>query len=219
MNGAARTPALRSHGFTLVELLVALVILAITMAMMTSSLGFSARSADAVHARVADSEELYLVYRFLQRQLAQIQPPRGDGLDGSEEPAFVADSRSLAFRGVFAAGAAVPGFSENRIAIEPDDDPGTWRLVLRGDGLSRLGGDGVAGQVLLRGLRAARWQYYVQDRRPGGRWVDRYEPSSRLPALIRLRFELVDDRSQLAHDFVFAPRIDLPVGQVVGGTH
>lgn len=68
-----RRPA-RSGGFTLLELLIGLVLLAITLTIAFAALRFSGRSLERTDALVGDIEEIRVARSVMQRQLAQARP-------------------------------------------------------------------------------------------------------------------------------------------------
>jgi general secretion pathway protein J len=64
----------RSGGFTLLELLIGLVLLAITLTIAFAALRFSGRSLERTDALVGDIEEIRVARSVMQRQLAQARP-------------------------------------------------------------------------------------------------------------------------------------------------
>lgn len=72
---AARAPAF-TRGFTLVELTVALVLMAGMAAVLFGSLSLAARSWDAGESKVADVDEMRQAQSYLREQIASLHPQR-----------------------------------------------------------------------------------------------------------------------------------------------
>jgi len=64
----------RPRGFTLVEVVVALALLAVILAGLVSALVTFAKSAERADARILASDDVRLVYAFLQQSLAEASP-------------------------------------------------------------------------------------------------------------------------------------------------
>ena len=85
------------HGFSLIELLIAMTILALVAGIMSSSVRFSINTASVVEARVAEAETGHLVHRALRRQLQLARPVGLQDEDGDWQVDFVASPNSVAF--------------------------------------------------------------------------------------------------------------------------
>lgn len=66
----------RMRGFTLLEAIVALVVLAMMMAVMTGSIRFAGQSRDAAAARIDTIDNMRIAEDFLRQTLAQAHPKR-----------------------------------------------------------------------------------------------------------------------------------------------
>ena len=90
------TAASHSHGFTLLEMLVAILLFALVMTLSISSVRIAGQSLAAGVNGADATEELRTVSDFLRRQLASLPPLVTD--DGTERRiALKADSKSLSF--------------------------------------------------------------------------------------------------------------------------
>ena len=64
----------RPRGFTLIEVVVALALLAVILAGLVSALVTFAKSAERADARILAGDDVRLVYAFLQQSLAEASP-------------------------------------------------------------------------------------------------------------------------------------------------
>lgn len=93
-----RVARVRNAGFTLIETLIALVLLSVMFAILFSGLRMGASSWDAAQNRVEESTEWAIAARFLQRQLAYArQVDRFDPPEGEPALAFRGQSDHLRF--------------------------------------------------------------------------------------------------------------------------
>lgn len=72
----SRAHAGRDRGFTLLEALVALTLLALMLAVLTGSIRFAGQSRDAVAARLDSMENMRIASDFLRQTLTQAHPKR-----------------------------------------------------------------------------------------------------------------------------------------------
>lgn len=71
-----RTPQSRDRGFTLLEVLVAMVLLGLMMAVMTGSIRFAGQSRDVATTRIDNLDNMRVAQDFLRQTLAQAHPKR-----------------------------------------------------------------------------------------------------------------------------------------------
>ncbi len=177
-----------SRGFTLVEMLVALVVFALLSAATVGLLAYTADQQAAVRARIERVAELQLAGNLLRADLSQVAVRRVRGVDGTpERAAFVAsphDSRHplLAF--------SRRGWSNPDAAPRPALQYVEYRIV--DDRLERRarqhpdGAEAGAPQVLLQGLHNARIAFHSH-----AQWSDGWAGGTTdLPDAVRLEFEL-----------------------------
>lgn len=121
---------MRSSGFTLVEVVIALSLVSvIMMGLITAFVTFGNTSA-RVDRRAFESDDVRLVHGFLRESLASASPRlylRED--DGANVPAFVGEDVRLTWLGLMPARHGVGGLYHMRIDLERDDRGG--RLMLR----------------------------------------------------------------------------------------
>jgi general secretion pathway protein J len=211
MNMCAKS---RCHGFTLVELLVALTILSLVIGLTFGSLQFGVRVADTVEWQVARSQTIHLIQRMLRRQLQQALPvaqPRGHELDGLD---FEARTDRIEFVAPKTVGTGYSGLY--RIAIKVvddiDRDIGSKKLVLSykiltPDDGARFPGYEFREFIILDQFTDAEFAYF-DDSGPGANhWLHEWEDKRTLPALIRLRIEHADSDDTVWPDLIVALKV------------
>jgi general secretion pathway protein J len=95
----ARAIPLRRHpGFTLVELLLALTLMSMLLALAYGGLRASTRAADRGQAILEDSSRIRMAHQFVRRQLNQVAPlVFAQNEDGSERTVFVGEPDRIRF--------------------------------------------------------------------------------------------------------------------------
>ncbi|RPE79559.1 prepilin-type N-terminal cleavage/methylation domain-containing protein [Vulcaniibacterium tengchongense] len=188
MSGGARAPGRAAGGFTLIEVMLATVLLAAGLGLAFATLGAASRSAARGEAIARDSERMRAVEGFLRARLSAARPV-AFGLDpGSALPLrFVGEPERLRFV------ADLPDYLGRGGPYLHD-----FALVDDGDGVRMTLGLGMvlAGEVveetaprppdtLVEGLRGARFRYRALDETGRlGPWLDRWPASDRLPLLV-----------------------------------
>jgi general secretion pathway protein J len=167
-------------GFTLLEMLVAMTLLAIVLGSVAGALNLSGRAFESAASRYDAAGELALARDLLRRRVAQAFPLT-TGPSGQETYLFEARAGSLAFALMEAPGPGGGGPMRAEFRIE--GDPGAQRLVYRQGPLT--GGD-LHASTLLSGQFDLAFDYLETDGVGGARWQREWTHRRRLPALIRL---------------------------------
>lgn len=163
-----------AHGFTLIEVMVALLIFSMIAAAGVALLSFSVRAQATTQARLAEVAGLARLSSALSADLAQLVDRPTRDIDGTARAAFVGEADRLTFvRG---------GRVSYDDAPRPELQKVTWRL--QGDALVRQGWPMLDGAVpgepaaMMAGVRRVRWRY-----RSRGAWSDRFagSPTDALP--------------------------------------
>lgn len=202
----------RTRGFSLLEVLVATMLLAAGMALAFAALSNASRATAAAEAEAARSERLRAVQGFLRRQLegALAMPMQPQAAD--EDPrVFEASASELRLV------APMPGYlSRGGPHVQ------TFRLV-RGPGGLRLefehhllGPEGPIEEarprpplVLLDGIAEARFAVRGLDELgEAGEWQSEWQTSDQVPRLVRLELRFAEPRARWP-TFVAAPRLGL----------
>ena len=187
----------RSRGFTLLEMVIALVLLATMLGLAWSGLGFALRGWDTGEAKGRRTVDLQLAQNFLRRELAEVFPMRW------KDPvtlrlAFEGDARHMRFVSTRAAGASTGGLALVGLALEPGADPRQRNLVMRrvlsDDSANDFALVDAAEQtVLIADVEAASFAYFgAENDFIDPRWVEEWTYKGRIPQLVRLRLKTGD---------------------------
>lgn len=174
----------RNGGFTLLELLIALSILALVATAGAAGLRLGAFGLSRADAHQADLEDLRLMATFIRQRLAEAQPLIAD--PERSTLAFEGERDRVRFAAVLPPGLDRPGVRAFEFAAERRG--GTVDLVL---GEAPWGARGEpARRVLVAGLAGVQIDYFgqkAQDR--DRRWHADWREQPALPSLVRIAFE------------------------------
>jgi general secretion pathway protein J len=195
----------RPAGFTLVELLVALILLGFISMMLAGTLHFAAAAwhrTDALYATAGDFE---VAREELRLRLGDIYPYWDQTDPTAPRVAFdgAADAATFLAPAPLATGGG--GFDRYRLAIEGDE--GDQSLTLAG--APELGWDSspASGTPLLEHAARIELAYYGPDDNGDLRWQDNWSARRALPQLIRIRVTLAPDDERRWSDLVVSPHI------------
>ena len=196
------TRASLHRGFTLLEMLIAVTLLALLVLLAFGSLRTAVRSVRSGEALVERTDRMRLTQEFLRRQLSHAMPLPFERLeDTGENRVFVADRNELRFV------APMPGYLSRGGPhvqwLTLVDGPRGGRLEfdhaqLNGYDPDRPKGDSEREPVvLIEGFRDARFEYRALDEQGElSDWSSSWEDAQRLPLLVRLTLEFDEDTRQ-----------------------
>lgn len=197
--------SVRERGFTLLELLVALLVLGMVMAGVTQGLRFGLRATERQEQLTTQRGDLDAVDRLLRRLVAQMDP-------GTRRtpPVVLGDADALSFTTDLgeAAGALNTTIANVQIAVQ------NGRLLLRWRPAPHVARPGPPAAfstvVILEGVEGFSFQYWgtVGDGPPV--WQSQWRQRS-LPKLVRIRLSFSPGSARRWPDIVAAPvRPDAP---------
>lgn len=184
-------PARRSgeRGFTLVELIVALTILALIAAALFTALRFSARAWEAGEMRAVAASDAAAIRSFLRARLRSAQPATVSTGPRSEMVAFSGDEQSLRFAGPMPPEVGLGGL----YLFTLEQPPGgpvmlDWRLIRPTGPIDIADGRRRPRRLFAAGIRV-RFRYFgALEEGAEARWHFRWQ-AEKLPWLIELRFD------------------------------
>lgn len=208
-------PRRASTGFTLLETVVALTLLAVMLAMLFAGLRLGIRAWDAGTGRGDRADQVLLAWSFLRKELTATFPWR------FKDPLAV----KLAFKGerdrlhfVSMRPAEIGGGGLAFVSFEFEASRGaerSGRLVMRrvfaaAEQRDFVSVDDAEKFTLLDGVTAARFEYFgaENDTTPPS-WTDKWDYTQRLPSHVRLEAKLGDDKLP---DMVVALRLGEEAG-------
>lgn len=211
-------------GFTLMELLVALMLLGLLSAMALGGVRLGARTWETVTDKAGDNSHRQVVRSFLARELAQAAPIQMGAL-GELALAYEGDGESLVFVAPLAPHFGLGGMQRMELAIVDGEGGKDRRLILKrrpwdGDAF----GDSLPGQeedeihLLLDGIAEADFAYRASMQDDGGGWLNDWRGRNQLPALVRLRVTFADARGSGWPDLLVRNRITTLPGCMPGAT-
>lgn len=178
----------RQSGFTLLELLIALTLMGLVLALLYGGLRLGIRSWDAGEARAEAGNDMRLVQEFIRRRLREsVTVYRSDESYG-RVPVFAGEPESIRFVTPMLTHLGLGGLYEVRLGVVEDD--GIGRLVMRwspyrAEDLDEVGG---AERVLVEDVSTAQWAYFgavAVDEEP--QWYERWPNPRERPRLVSLR--------------------------------
>ena len=191
------TAAFRSRGISLVEMLIALVILGMMAALSLGGLRLGVRTWETVGQRVGTESRERIVRTFLRGALSQAMAVHGTRRDGGVAPhlLFEGDEDKLSMIAPLADHLGLGGAQWIELSVEDAEDFETGRrLVLARVPFDRQGADAaepgeMERHVLLEGLSAVRFSYLRISEGGAREWVGEWADEPFLPALVRLSVE------------------------------
>jgi general secretion pathway protein J len=199
-------------GFTLLEFLVALTILALMLGITMNSLNFSVQTSNSVENSIRVTEELHLAQRALRRQIQRAVPMLRETLSGPDQLDFEGGAKAIEFVAPLHGLSWAAGLHRIRFQIEDDVGFGgnSSRLVMyyarnaaAGPDWTEAGG----AVVVLDGFTAAEFDYSSATAPAGVEWLREWRDPMRLPGLVRLRVEYASGSEQvMAPDMLVAIR-------------
>jgi general secretion pathway protein J len=196
----AHPAAGRAHGFTLVEVLLALVLLSLLLAGAVAGVRVATRAVDRGEALIDRTNKLRVAQEFLRRELSQSlalsfeqDPSTGEAtlFEGDEEQlTFVAPMPGYLGRG---------GPYVQRLTFEQQD--GDLRLLFRHALLNGYKADedplddpDLKPVPLLEHIAEARFEYRsLNDQGELDDWTGEWDKKGRLPLMVRIQLEFVPE--------------------------
>jgi general secretion pathway protein J len=200
----------RQHGFTLLELVIALTLLALMSGVLYGALGFAGRSWEGGEAKAEETSSMRLSHTFLRAQLEGQHPLRMRKMP--EHPLVFAGSRDeLRYAAPLPPRISGGGIWYYRLAVVREGDRS--RLVLERqvpdlDAGSLPEFERADRSILAEDIGEVRLSYFGRDSGASNlttpTWRERWDDRNRLPLMIRI--DVVPRRGPAWPTLVVAPR-------------
>jgi general secretion pathway protein J len=182
----------RTAGFTLLELIIALSLLALMAAVLAGSVSLSARSWDGGETKAVEVAEMRQTQEFLRGQLVALYPQRLR--KAVDVPLMFAGEREeIRYAAALPPRVAEGGVYFFRLSLVRGKDAGELvleRVVPEPDAAVLPAFDKAERSILARGITEMRIGYFGRDPNAAvtdePRWRDRWEDTQRLPDLVRI---------------------------------
>ncbi|HTS21495.1 MAG TPA: prepilin-type N-terminal cleavage/methylation domain-containing protein [Casimicrobiaceae bacterium] len=209
----SRAALRRQRGFTLIELTVALVLVALIGSVLYGSLSLAGDSWNRGEAKVQRVNEMRSSEDFLRRTLGAQHPLRFHKV--ADQPLYFLGTRDALSYAAALPGRAGAGMYYFRLSVDGDSGRLVLARVIPDYAAQALPDFGNAeSTVLAGGIGAVRFGYFGRD--PGSAdtvtptWRDRWDDPQRLPDLIRV--DVTPAKGPAWPTLVVEPRIALEVG-------
>ncbi len=189
--------ATRQAGFTLIELVVAMVLLGIMMLLLYSGLTFALRGWDAGDANGRNIVDRRIGENFLRRELSEIFPMRW------KDPmtlkfAFEGEAQRMKFVSSRPAGVSLGGLSLVSLEVAQDSARKSRHLTMRrampDDEAKDFGPlDRAEPTVLIADVESVAFAYFGSENDfTESKWTDTWTYAGRVPQMVRMRVKTAD---------------------------
>ncbi len=191
----------RAHGFTLLELLLSLTILAVIVGMTSGALRIGVRAWEKGERDIENHQKQRIVLDLMKRQLMSASPgefPVGDEetlrLKGDRETLEMVSQRPLSSKNIYG-----KVYARYEVASEED---GLHALVFYEENIALLGKDFKPDDVdedlyheLLSGVHLVRFEYLKGDEDEEPEWREKWDPEDDegLPMAVKIEFREAAD--------------------------
>jgi general secretion pathway protein J len=198
------------NGFTLIEVLIAMTLLGVMVALLFSSLKIAAESWNAGESKIAKVNQKAVVYQFFKRHLTAIRPlPSLDmeqNFEAGSQQVFQGFPQAVRFVAALPASSARKGLQVFNLALDPADSS---LLTVRLTPYRQSDDDSKTEQpvILLQHILEIKFSYFGKTEDIAElQWRDEWLIADRLPSLIKVSIRL-DDGSYWP-DMVFPLKIN-----------
>lgn len=193
MSGARIQDSHRQYGFTLIEVLIAMALLSIMVVLLFGSLRICAQSWEQGESKIAEVNEVAVVYNFFQRHLASAIPLWDDFTQKEERKfSFQGKKQSLQFVSTFPASAGRSGMQLFSIQQQQEDGEQVVKVTLTPFFPTAEGEQWQQEEVvLLRHVRDFSLSYFGVAVDNGGEnsWQDEWLEKETQPQLVKISID------------------------------
>lgn len=189
-----------NHGFTLLELLISITLLAVITTLLAYAIHIGSSAWGRSNQTIASSQDQHLIEEFITREISQARALRIRTSKGSRV-AFEGYRNAVRFAAILPIHRGVGGIYFVSVAAEGADDSQQLALSYRlARPLDFVEGDPESEErtVLVDKLTDAQFQYYgsVTNEEPPS-WMTEWPNEQQLPEMVRVRFATKAKQSDL----------------------
>lgn len=179
-------------GFTLLEVMLAMVLLSIMVVLLFSSLRISAESWDKGESKIAEVNTKAVVYHFFKRYIPVIRPLWNDFSESDRTLSFQGGRDEFSFVSVFSASADRKGLQLFEIKFDKAEKD--IKVVLTPFYPTIENAEWKREEViLLENVEKFKVSYFAkEDFDSNGSWVSNWQGKNNLPLLIKIKITLQD---------------------------
>ncbi|HEY1723151.1 MAG TPA: prepilin-type N-terminal cleavage/methylation domain-containing protein [Magnetospirillaceae bacterium] len=196
MTEPARHRRENEAGFTLIEMIVAMTLLAILALVVTGSIGFGGRVAEAATTRSERLDRLWTGYTLMRNQIAAAYAPKANT---ARADAFAGSTDILAL--IAPAPPQLPMGGDQRVAFHIERSASGKELVAEWQAQSSA--ERPRRSILIEGLAAGAFAYVGPTDQ--AQWLSRWDQADALPRLVRFAGTFTDGTA--LPSFIAAPRL------------
>lgn len=199
------------RGFTLIEILVALALMAMIAVILTTSLQLGGHTWQRVMRVTSSTDDIAQAQEILRLRMSALYPDDQTAGDISHRAFLISNGTSLEFSGA-ASEATADGVLRYAIGVSVESGALEIRSWPDKQGHADPPGDRNA-ETLLPHVASLAVQFWMKPEATPGRWVDRWD-SNKLPQLIRVDVVFGADDKRRWPPLYIEPRVDTPANCV-----
>ncbi len=182
----------QAKGFTLIEVLIAMTLLSIMVVLLFGSLKICADSWEKGESKIAEVNEIAVVYNFFQRHLSVARPLWKDlSEEGERIFSFQGKAQSLQFISAFPASAGRSGLQAFTLDLQNEDNKQVINVTITPFFSAVEGEEWHKEEVtLIKGVSEFTMAYYGSDGGDSEVWQEQWLDRDVLPRLVKINIEL-----------------------------
>jgi prepilin-type N-terminal cleavage/methylation domain-containing protein len=201
------------RGFTLIEILVALALMAMIATILITSLQIGGHTWQRVMRAASSTEDIEQAQEFLRIRLSSLYPDDRAAPDITGPRFLVSNGESLEFSGA-APESSADGSLRYQIAVSRES--GALEVRSRVDRIDNSDSSAFtfAAERLVSHVASMSVQFWLKPDETPGRWVDRWNDARQIPRLIRIDVAFGPEDNRRWPSLYVEPRIDTPANCV-----
>lgn len=199
---------MHARGYTLIELVVALAVLALSSLLMAQGVRFGLRAWGSVDRRLSRAEAVAETQQLLRGRLSQTYPYMQQA--GAKPYALIGQATELSFSAPGPHGLAGE-MLRYRVYLDRLGNAGALKITWQADsGPGEAMTSSQTDETLLQGVKSATFEYFSRGDQGQGSWMPSWRDRAELPLLVRLNLQFEAGAAGDWPALVIRPRITMP---------